>query len=128
MLKAIETSQGDEHGNEKVIKSLALVKNSINLHQILLQFIQYNIIKDGKMIKKSQLSKFIYDDNHKLAQSIKSDLFADRSISDNLFSKFEVKWMAVIKMCPSFLKDLTKSHKLSRIEIIPMIYLIDCSR
>ena len=74
----------------KKSKSLALVKHSIDPYQILLQFIQNDIIKEGKMKKKSLVNRFVYYSNEEISTSDKKEMYADKSIDDDLYSYFEM--------------------------------------
>ncbi len=124
MLKAVKPYKEQIDGKEKEKRSLIQVKHSINPISILFQFIGQDIIKNGKMNKRSAIKRSIQNMNSKISYNYKKELL-DKSISDELFSHFEVNEKAYQSLENGFkeiwpytfmvLEDMSQPQRLSRI-------------
>jgi hypothetical protein len=90
MLKAVKPSENEEtNGRKKVEQSLTWVRNSILPSVILSEFMEIDIVKKGKRIKKSRQSRITKNMNPKTPWFMKEE-FQSRVIPDELFSPYEI--------------------------------------
>jgi len=90
MLKAVKPSEKEDmNGKEKEEQSLTWIRNSIIPSVIFSQFMEMDIIKKGKRIKKSRENKILNNMNSAIPPLIKEEYLA-RLISDDLYSPYEI--------------------------------------
>jgi hypothetical protein len=90
MLRAIAPFSHNKDGKTKEIESKLWVETSITPYQMLFHFMQYEIVKSGKLRKKSQVDSMIKGLDPRLLESDKVKTILNNSIPDSLFSPWEI--------------------------------------
>lgn len=117
MLKAIEPPGDDveeKDGKTKEFESSALVNHAINPREILFQFMQQDIVKNGKLKKKSMIQKSLQRGKNPsyIRDSPRTKILLDNSISDDLYSCYEVNNMTSQKLKNSYEEILPGTFRL----------------
>ncbi|MDN5847186.1 MAG: hypothetical protein L0H53_13040 [Candidatus Nitrosocosmicus sp.] len=105
MLKAIEPSCDDlkeKDGKTKEFESAALVNQAINPSQILFHFMQQDIVKKGKLEKESKVRNLLRNKNGDIKNSPRAKILLENSISDDLYSCYEVNNLTSQKLKNSY--------------------------